>query len=47
MLFSAIFVGATYAEIILFFIFPDSSLSVLDNATPYGYVHEACKYFWA
>lgn len=47
MLLSASFVGATYADTYLFFLFPDSSLSVIDNATLYGYIHEACKYFRA
>lgn len=47
MLVSASFVGTTYVETNLFFLFPDSSLSVLDNATLYGYIHEACAYFRA
>jgi len=47
MLVGASFVGATHAKTNLFFLFPDSSLSVLDNASLYGYTHEPFKYFRA
>lgn len=43
MLLSASFVVAAYAEINVFFLFPDSTLSVLDFAILDGYIHEVCE----